>query len=178
MHSVEHGFQCFRIWQFLARPATEPATEQTAILQCLYCPCSELFELLEIKEPLEVVLIEGFLLFSKILLGQAIEFAILFRLSDELIQLIEQFGVTLLHCDSPCLRILEGNEDCFGGVGVRKVIAIDRELIVEEAIGLALNHFGYAGAFICQTYDIGIGQFFVAHTSPVEPVFTATFLPA
>lgn len=24
VHSVEHGFQCFRIWQFLARPATDP----------------------------------------------------------------------------------------------------------------------------------------------------------
>lgn len=92
MRGVEHGFQCCRIWQFLACLTTEPTTEQTAILQHLCCPCSdlfELFELLEIEEPLEVVLVEGFLLFSKILLGQTIEFAILFRLSDELIQLIE-----------------------------------------------------------------------------------------
>lgn len=92
MRGVEHGFQCCRIWQFLACLTTEPATEQTAILQCLCYPCSELielFELLKIEEPLEVILIEGLLLFSKVLLGQAIEFAILFRLSDELIQLIE-----------------------------------------------------------------------------------------
>ena len=54
-----------------------------------------LFELLEIEEPLEVIFVESLLLFSKILLSQAIEFAIFFRLSNEFVQLIEQFGVTL-----------------------------------------------------------------------------------
>ena len=112
----------------------------------------------EIEEPFEVIFVESLLLFGKILLGQAIEFTIFFRLSDEFVQLIEQFSVALLHCDSPCLRILERNEDRFGGIGVRKVIAIDRELIVEEAISFALDHFGYTRAFICQAYDISIGK--------------------
>lgn len=40
VHSVEHGFQCCRIWQFLARLATVRATEQTAIWKCLCCPYS------------------------------------------------------------------------------------------------------------------------------------------
>lgn len=121
---------------------------------------------------------KGFLFLGEVLLGQTIELAVCLRLGDELVQLHEQLGVALLHGDTPFFGVLEGNEDGFGCVGVRLMVTVDGQLVVKEAVGLALNHFGHAGAFVRQTHDVRVGGFFVAYTSPVEPVFTATFFPA
>ena len=47
-------------------------------------------KLLEIEEPLEAVLVEGLLFVREVLLGEAIELAVGFRLRDEGVQLVEQ----------------------------------------------------------------------------------------
>ena len=92
-----------------------------------------------------------------VLLGEAIELAVGFRLRDEGVQLVEQLRVALLHSDAPLLGVLEGDENGLGGIGVRLMVAVDGQLVVQEAVGLVLHHFGHARALVGQAHDLRIG---------------------